>query len=165
MTLMDPGGRQEPRLTSMENAAKELFEETFCTLSVPKLNEERSVLVHGEYRCYPLYVQVDDFTFFKDILEMNKKLIHGSNDRRLHCFQECRGFEFVPVKDILSNTKGKVEIHKRALGAIKEFCHSQTIVDGRVKIEVQKLQLDRLNYPNQRDMLRMMHKQYTYITK
>jgi len=57
-----------------------------------------------------------------------------------------------------------VEIHKRALGAIKEFQHSQTIVDGKVKIVLQKLHLDRLNYPNQKDMLRMMHKQYTYTT-
>lgn len=59
---------------------------------------------------------------------MNQKIINSSNNRQLHCFNECKGFVLAKLKDLLdcnftfAQKDGiKIPIHRRTKGALEEF--------------------------------------------
>lgn len=64
LVLQEPGGGMSKGLSYAHNALKELYEETFASLSRESLEDIENVLVHERYICYGLYIKINDLKFF-----------------------------------------------------------------------------------------------------
>ncbi|CAD8065562.1 unnamed protein product [Paramecium sonneborni] len=171
MVMMEPGGIQEVGLSSMSNALKELYEETFAGLSKSDLDEDHKVIVNFEYLCYAVHIKINDLNFFKEVLSMNQKTLKMSNNRQLHSFNECKGFILFSLKKLMDvnfeyiqKDNEKIPVHVRTKGALKEFLRKGVIEkDLTIKLPLFQCSLDKIRIKNTKSALYVLNNQYTYI--
>ncbi|CAD8157491.1 unnamed protein product [Paramecium pentaurelia] len=171
LVLMEPGGIQETGLSSMSNALKELYEETFAGLSKADLDEEHKVLVNFEYLCYTVYIKIDDLKFFQEVMGMNQKILKMSNNRSLHSYNECKGFNLINLKDLANvnyeyyeQDNNKIPLHQRTKGAFKQL-QDKKIIEKDLSIQLPLFQcsLDKIRIKNPKSPLHVLNNQYTYV--
>ncbi|CAK71519.1 unnamed protein product (macronuclear) [Paramecium tetraurelia] len=171
LVLMEPGGNQEVGLSSMSNALKELYEETFAGLSKSDLDEEHKVLVNYQYLCYAVYIKIDDLNFFQEVMGMNQKILQMANSRSLHSFNECKGFNIANLKDLMNvdfqyyeKDNNKIPLHIRTQASLKEF-QAKKIIQKDLSIQLPLFQcsLDKIRIKNPKSPLHVLNNQYTYV--
>ncbi|CAD8071601.1 unnamed protein product [Paramecium sonneborni] len=171
MVMMEPGGILEVGLSSMSNALKELYEETFAGLSKSDLDEDHKVIVNFEYLCYAVHIKIDDLKFFQEVMSMNQKTLHMSNNRSLHSFNECKGFNLVNLKELMKvnleyiqKDNNQIPLHVRTKSALKEFLAKGIIEkDLSIKLPLFQCSLDKIRIKNPKSALYVLNNQYTYV--